>query len=295
MKFLKRFIVFLVSSVLLYYLLKNLNLLQIISIVKQTNYILLLTIIPVIILIYIIKIAKLKFLLKKVNIWVKFSKLSKISLIGTFYGLITPGKVGELGRAYYLNANKAKTLPPLLWEKLIDIFTLILLSNITIFFLFKNINLLYISILLTLSVLIVVFLITNEKTTSFVLTLIKIPKEKQEEYIYTMSQVFKKEVLFKTLFLSFIYIGTAFLGALILLKSMDPLANPLLVFSLPLLMLFGNIPITISGLGLREFVTVYCFTHLGATAELGFSFSIIWFIMTVLIPGLIGFFFILKK
>tara|TARA_Y100000034_G_scaffold132161_1_gene194495 strand:+ start:881 stop:1768 length:888 start_codon:yes stop_codon:yes gene_type:complete len=295
MNLLKRLAIFLISGTLLYFLLRTLDLSQVSSIIQQINYPLLLTILPVAIIILLIRILKLSFLLKKVNIWVRFSKLSKIFLIGIFYGLITPGKVGELGRAYYFNENKAKTLPPLLWEKLIDIFTLIFLSNITIFLLFKNINLLYVSISLTFILLVSIFLITNRKIVPPILTIIKISKEKQEEYLDTMSKILKKEVLLKTFFLSLLYFGTNFIAAFILLKSLDPLAHPLLIFSLPLLILFGNLPITISGLGLREFVTVYCFTLLGSTAELGFSFSIIWFTINALIPGFIGFIFISKK
>jgi uncharacterized membrane protein YbhN (UPF0104 family) len=66
------------------------------------------------------------------------------------------------------------------------------------------------------------------------------------------------------------------------------------VITIPIIILIGNVPITISGLGLRESVGAVCFTLLGGEGTYGFSFSLILFGIITLIPGLAGYILAMK-
>ena len=82
------------------------------------------------------------------------------------------------------------------------------------------------------------------------------------------------------------------IGYLILLSlNIDTFA----VITLPIIVLIGNMPITISGLGLRESVAALCFVLLGIDGMYGFSFSLIQFGIITLIPGLVGYGLFIKS
>jgi hypothetical protein len=61
------------------------------------------------------------------------------------------------------------------------------------------------------------------------------------------------------------------------------------IFMLPIVVLMGNIPITISGLGLRESIGSLCFVLLGESAANGFVFSLLLFIFITVIPAIFGY------
>jgi hypothetical protein len=82
--------------------------------------------------------------------------------------------------------------------------------------------------------------------------------------------------------------------AVLLLKALSNEANPYAAFTWLIIVLIGNIPITISGLGLREYIAIMSFKALGENVELGFSFSTLLFLMITLFPGLIGYLLVLR-
>ena len=95
----------------------------------------------------------------------------------------------------------------------------------------------------------------------------------------------------KVALLTICYYLIAYISAFFLLLALD--ANTLAVISLPLIVLMGNIPITISGLGLRESVATILFILLGEEGAYGFSFSILIFLTFTLLPGVLGYFLVI--
>ncbi len=61
-----------------------------------------------------------------------------------------------------------------------------------------------------------------------------------------------------------------------------------LVLSFPIIPLLGNLPITFSGLGLREHVSAALFRGIGADTAAGPAFSLSLFTVATLVPGLLG-------
>ncbi|RLI92133.1 MAG: UPF0104 family protein [Candidatus Altiarchaeales archaeon] len=241
-------------------------------------------------LLYLIRAIKWNLLLKCSGINEKFSKVFIALVIGVFYGILTPGKTGELMRVFYIPHEKSKTLPTILWEKLTDIFALILLSILSIIIFFNNSILVYSIFLLLFVVVIGIFFIMNERIVNFVFNLLSISKESKGNYLKGMYKIlYDKGVMFRAFALTLLYYTVVLIVGAVILRALDPDIDILLTFSLPILILLGNLPITISGLGLREFVAVLCFNVLGEETSIGFSFSILLFSIIIVIPGIVGY------
>lgn len=285
-----------VSIILIAFLLFKINPKEILSVLKQINPFLFLLSAPVFVFIYIIRTKKWNFLLEELAIKIRFVELLKIFLIGIFYGMLTPGKAGELVRAYHIQEKKTRVIPTIIIDKLIDIFSLFLLSLLAVVIFFNNKILVLITLFIGFSLIAVLFALINKKTISIIFKLFRVDSSHQEEYLENIGSLFKnKRPIIKNFAYSMFFYGLSFIAAYFILKSMSYNINMLVVFTLPLIILLGNAPITIAGLGLREFITVLAFERFNEAASLGFSFSLIWFFMMTVIPGLIGYAFMLKK
>ena len=69
-------------------------------------------------LLYVVRTYRWGICLQRLGMYVPFTRLFGVVIIGLFYGLITPGKLGELGRVYHLDMSKATALPTVFVEKL---------------------------------------------------------------------------------------------------------------------------------------------------------------------------------
>jgi hypothetical protein len=81
----------------------------------------------------------------------------------------------------------------------------------------------------------------------------------------------------------------------IVIKSLSPALDSILTFSLPIIVVLGNFPISISGFGVRECVSVTIFNSMNENSAYGFSCPVILYFLTSLSPALFGFLLTLKK
>ena len=241
-------------------------------------------------ILYIIRTYKWSILLDSIKIKKPFVNLFKILIIGVFYGLVTPGKVGEIGRAFHLDEKKSVTIPTILIEKIIDIVILVLLSLLTVIFFFNDYSAFkYIILICAFVVLLGTWLLTKKRFIYLITKPFKIKDENVDIYVDKFMKLVKdKGVMFKVTILTICYYLIVYILATFLLLSLD--VNTLAVITLPLIILLGNVPITISGLGLRESVATICFILLGENGAYGFSFSILLFLSITLLPGIFGYF-----
>ncbi len=293
----KKFILKVLATILLFsFVLLKLDFSKVYEVMINSNIFLILLSLLFVPLLYSIRVIKWDTLLRSVGIQHDFFKLFRILLIGNFYGMITPGKAGEVARAYYLDSEKSKTIPTIIWDKVIDIFVLIILSILSILFLFKD-NKLYLAAVFSLFIFIVLSAIfLNKKIISFLLSLMNLKISSSKQFIDTI-HIIKSDIrlLSKLIILSICYYLINIILAVIILKALSNGANPYIAFTWLIIVLIGNIPITISGLGLREYIAIMSFKALGENAEIGFSFSTLLFLMITLFPGLIGYLFILRS
>ncbi|GLI45421.1 lysylphosphatidylglycerol synthase transmembrane domain-containing protein [Methanoculleus bourgensis] len=240
-------------------------------------------------LLYIVRTYRWSICLQRVGMYVPFTQLFGVVIIGLFYGLITPGKLGELGRVYHLNMSKATTLPTVFVEKLIDLFILTILSLVTIILVFQD-QAIMIGMLLTCMCVIIIAtgVLVNRKTVGLFARIFGFAGENVDSYVESISSLIKHTPTMSRVVLSTVgyYTVSYIIGYFILLSlCIDTFAT----VTLPIIVLIGNVPITISGLGLRESVGALCFVLLGIDGMYGFSFSLILFVIITLVPGLVGY------
>ena len=271
-------------------LFKKINLFEVMDILSSLHLSYLVIAIFFVPILYIIRTYKWSILLDSIKIKKPFVNLFKILIIGVFYGLVTPGKVGEIGRAFHLDEKKSVTIPTILIEKIIDIVILVLLSLLTVIFFFNDYSAFkYIILICAFVVLLGTWLLTKKRFIYLITKPFKIKDENVDIYVDKFMKLVKdKGVMFKVTILTICYYLIVYILATFLLLSLD--VNTLAVITLPLIILLGNVPITISGLGLRESVATICFILLGENGAYGFSFSILLFLSITLLPGIFGYF-----
>lgn len=243
---------------------------------------------------YAIRAYRWDILLRSISIHKPFPLVYRILVIGVFYGLITPGKIGELGRAYHFEESGPVILSSIVVEKLTDVYVLLLLSTITIFFFFIKNTLLFFGILVCcVTILVGTLILHSNWFLKMIARIFRITGNHVEVFVTHFKRQFgPNNHFFMVLLLSFLYYGFAYLFGICLLTALQ--TNWRAVLTLPLIILMGNIPLTISGLGLRESIGALTFTLLDEPSAIGFSFAFLLFIFITFIPGIFGYFLAIK-
>ncbi len=285
-----------VSLGLLSYLLSKIDVKAIYEVFTEINIVLLSLSLPFVILMYLMKARKWQTLLNCIDIRIPILRSLEIILIGTFYGALTPGRTGEVSRVFYLNSEKSRSIPTVIMDRIIDVVCLMILSILAIIFFFKDRNLIYLmSFVMSLSIAGIV-IITNEKTVSLMFNTFFRRKDHKENYIKTMREITEnKKVLLSVFSLTLGYYLVNLIVYWIVIKSLSPALNSILTFSLPIIVVLGNFPVSISGFGIREFVSVTIFNLLDENSAYGFSCPVILYFLTSLSPALFGFLLTLRK
>lgn len=285
-----------VSLGLMFYLISKLDVNTLYETFTQTDIGLLSLSLPFIVLMYLIKARKWQALLNCIDVKVPTRRSLDIILIGTFYGALTPGRTGEVSRAFYLNAESSRSIPTVIMDRIIDMLCLMFLSVLSIVFFFKDRNLIYLMASVMAIFAAGMFVITNEKIVTLVFGVFSQNTEYKENYIKTIKEIARnKKVLFSVFSLTLGYYLLNLIVYWIVIKSLNPALNSLLTFSLPIIVVLGNFPISISGFGVRELVSVTIFNLLNESSVYGFSCSVILYFLTSLLPAVFGFMLTLRK
>lgn len=241
------------------------------------------------------------YLKRKQNIIFSIKDSFLINNISMIIGLVTPGRLGELTKIFYLKNKKysiGKSLVSVILDRLADLFFLLFFSLIGLIFFFsyfkKTILLLAI---ITIFILIFVFIIRNnlvqivlKKILNLIIP-VKYKKSWSLNYhdffknikIYTLSNYLL--ILFITVFSWLIYYIQSFL----LLKSVG--INNVPFFYLTIAVTIAGfvtlLPISVSGLGTREATLIFFFSFFQVPLEKTVGFSLL-ILSTILSTALIG-------
>ncbi len=291
----KMFIKVAVTVVLLAYLLLTINVGAIASTITGMAIVPLILCLPLVGIMYAIRAEKWKALLKPIGIDLPFVSSLKIYLIGTFYGSVTPGRAGEVSRSFFMGDKKSKTIPTVIIDRVIDIICLLVLSAISIIVFFNSVMMGAI-----LAMLVIVFTacsvaLLHRGVVSFIFSLLKIGNDQREDYLGTVeATIGDRRALAYAFGLTLCYYAVNTLAFWLILRALSVSINPVIALALPVIIIMGNVPISISGLGVRELVSVTVFSMFNSSAAYGFSASLILYLLTSLMPGLIGLVFTLE-
>lgn len=235
------------------------------------------------------------------KIMIPFFEAVKINLIGSFYGFLTPSKIGGILRTEYLKKYSdgwGKGASNFILDKILDVCSLVFLV-IIFSFIFKEIisvNLLYYAVIIFFVLIVGLLIFRNEKKSKFLLGFFykkfvpKKLKERLREEFYSFYENMPRKRYFFLFFLlnlfnwGVIYSVTFFVGLALGIN----ISFFYYLAILPLATLVGEIPITISGLGTREATMVSLFGLLGIEPAKVFSMALITLFTGSIVPSVIG-------
>lgn len=240
-------------------------------------------------LITLVLISLFKIILQYTN-WNLFLKLNPESrltfrqkitsfFVGISFRMISPGGVGVYGRMLYLPIRKKDSFLAITYEKMIQSWCIIFLGSLASSLYFTELSL-WLKILIPLSAL----------SLPFIILLISPLKKKYYNYFrqYRLTLIPALVIQISTNLLT-IFQYTIFLSNYTDFRFLDALK------SVPLVQAGNLVPITISGLGIREYLAVQVYPGLGISAELAVSCSLIVFSLSNLLPAFTGIIFLLFK
>ena len=237
---------------------------------------------------YFLKITRWKNILKGYNIHEGYFTLFKVFLIGGYLGLISPGKIGDFGRLYYLNDKNDSNaiLSSLIIDRVNDLIMLFLLGGVGFYYLLTFHE---IPLQINLSI-IVVFIILIAVFTCIFYSLFK------KKILHFLS-VFKSGIsLYGTVFQ---LIVTTF--AMILLYGTFIVVAHDIGFEIPFIDMFfigvfsgiiNLLPISIHGIGVRELSLIYLLSLYHVVSDIALAYSLIVFALQILtlVPGVFWFY-----
>lgn len=213
----------------------------------------------------------------------------RLTLLGVFYGIVTPGRVGELARVLHLDVPRAQALPSVLWDRLADVMLLELLA-LPGFFLVPAWRgpMLWAYLLVVAATAVLVLALDNRRAMEWLERRVPRGARVVAAWRAGATGVLGTPAFRRGLWAGLGYYALTFAGAWVLVRELVPAGPPALVLTFPIVPLLGNLPIAFGGLGLREQVTASLFKGLGASVSAGPVFSLVWFAVATLVPGLLG-------
>ncbi len=259
-----------------------------------------------------------------VNIFVQFKRWGFVvsKLLGKFknhqiisslfhgfaWGIITPLRAGEfvarkvpMGETSMFNVVMATFADKFLLMPVIfvvgGIFTLVFVYS---FFSFDSLILIFLALLFLLAAVVIVALIFNYyKAKSFLGRFIPRKGKIRELYsrLESLSRISRKDVAYVLLLSFLLYLIYTSQFALSLYAFTDN-ADILTCFWISNLVIFTKNfvpPVTFGEVGVREAVSIYFATKFGLHSSVAFNAATLIFFINILLPALIGFYFVLKE
>ncbi len=298
----------LIGVVIFVYLLMKLNIIKILREVSNASQAYLLIAFVFVFVFLSFDTAKWYLIARKQKIDIPFKDAFKINLITSFYGLITPAKLGTLMRIDYLRKytkSIGKGMGNIVIDKVLDLSSLFLLA-IGLGFVFRQkLNTFFLYYLLGLFIIMILsFLVFYDKERSRRVLRIfyrkVIPKKMKRKAKVTFDSFYedmpKKRVLFGVFIINLTtWIMNYWVVYLVGLSLGIRLNFVYFLAILPLSTLVSQIPITINGLGTRELTMMGLFGLFEVEAIKIFSMSLINILLAGILPSLVAILIILKE
>jgi len=255
----------------------------------------------------IIKSYKWKLIVRTLKKEISLSASIKAFLIGFSFSVLTPAKLGDFIRAFYIRdeeCNLGKALSSVVTDRLIDIVMLFSFAfiGILIFSLIFHIQVLSMSLLIVLAIAIAaaVYVVTNKVLLSRLLRPffnVFIPEHHKKTVSEYYHDFFSGLSIFfhdKKIFVLVIIIGILswippFVYAYLLALSIGiNLDFTFFVVVIPIISLLDLLPVSISGIGTRDAALIFLFGLQDISAEAAVAFSLLYLFMSYWLIALIG-------
>lgn len=230
------------------------------------------------------KVYKWYLLMKNLDPNISFLSAMDGYLSGMSLGIITPGRVGEFGRIIEVpNDRKIASLGLVLWDKIFDLWVVVLMSLWGIWYFLSP----HLSVIIALSLIGLLYLILQPK---YLEILLKFSIIKKYPQLLEGLRHLKMKSIVVCLSLTLVCYTLVLIEALFLLKSFGNISNLAIFIAYPLVMLTNLIPITIGGLGVREGFAILLLGKFGISTGTAFNLAFLIFLVNTALPAFWGLF-----
>lgn len=296
---------FIITAVLLYIVYSTIDKKLLISIIKNPRITLLIAGLIIFIISNITGAIQWYFLIRSQKINITIYTVLKIYLIGSFFNNFLPGNIGgDVVKSYKLIKEKSQAeivISSVVWDRITSFIILYFFSIISAFFLFNSFIFIYLVLGSIFIILIFILLILKFNFGTIFLKLSqKIPYPNIKIFVYNFFKSFKKYIIFskEILFFYLISIITQFLKIFIQVMINYSFNFTLklseIYFFVPLIGIVSALPVSINGIGFREFLGKYFAIFINRNSDIISFFLTVGNILIVL-GNLIGIVFLFDK
>lgn len=213
-----------------------------------------------------------------------YREVLKSTFIGTALQFLLPGGFGTFGKMYYVDNDKGATIISVTIEKFFLTWTNFTAAAFAIIFYFRHWPIyLRISIFILLLVL------------PFILFFIsKILKNSKYENLLSYLKAYKR-ITPRIMILQCVYMFISFYQYFLIINHFSVISYSKVIISSPLVFIANSIPISYSGLGLRETFALEVFSKYGISSEVILTATFAEFFFNSIIPALFGLIIILRN
>lgn len=223
-------------------------------------------------------------------------------LAGFTFGFITPGRIGEFGRAFFIkDYSWVSLLGVTFLDKFFSLAVVIFLGSLGLMYNLSGqlyLHTLIPIIIFTVITLIVIYYILfhPEILRSFLYSLnIILPFRDKIKLLMGSLDAFHRRQAFRLLLFTLGFNAIFLIQFYILVCAFEPAPIVPTMFALAAIMLVKSLlPISVGDLGVRESAAIFFLGHIGLQETTAFNASILLFMINLLIPSLIGLVLVLK-
>lgn len=250
---------------------------------------------------------KLKYILSKQGMNVGFLELLKLTFMGLYYGLITPGRIGYFTKIYYLkkslNKKFSEVMPSVFIDRVLDFFVLICIGFIGSFLLLdKFLNTSFFILIVLFGFVLSFWIFYNKKRTSFILKHLykifiplKFKSIVKENFNSLYDNLPKKRYLILPILLTLLDWVFYFSAIFFIAVSLGIKINYLLfIFIYSIVIIISLLPISLAGFGIREGGAVVILSSFGIGSNDAVLLSLLSFLLMDFIWAFLGFLFSFK-
>jgi uncharacterized protein (TIRG00374 family) len=238
----------------------------------------------------------------------------KVWCTGLFIGSITPGRVGDLIRVFYLKENEknfGKRLSTVIVDRLFDLFSVLIFAVLGIILInywfgsyFASIGFLIAFVILFF---VLIYFIINKNVARFFARPVFnffVPTKHKNKFKTGFNDFYKsigelrnkkRRLFIILLFTMVVWMLSVFQMYLLSLSVGINVGYEYLLAVISIVAIIELIPISVMGLGTREAFLIFSLSLIGISSQMAVAFSILYLIVGYWIIGFLGFVFWLKK
>lgn len=208
------------------------------------------------------------------------SEIIKSLFIGYSLRFLIPGGYGIVGKMYFVNNKKSATFVSLAIEKFFQIWLLLVTAAFSAIFYFRNVSLIP-------KLIFFAFVLSSP----YIFYHLRFVVRKNDFSLYFQEY---QKIIPLTMLRKIIYMILTIFQFFVIFRQFVAIPFFRVAISVPLVLFSNIIPITYSGLGLRETFAMEIFPKFGISAEIAVTATLTIFLFTSFLPAIIGLYFIVS-